>query len=132
MRKVLIAIGTTGLDVHDVCDEIHSQVRRRAKEPVECIVKNWNEIVGPAGQYDLAVLYGLDEHYKKKGHLFAKTVRHAIGPTTKFLIIPGWNKILFDREMMGEMYDAAYLSRGNFVEAAIVILEMLAEAKTAP
>lgn len=128
MKKVLLVLGTGGVDMYDLPDFYLKKLG------IECVNERWDKITGPPGRYDLAILFGLADKDKKKAHLFAGTVRRAIGPNTKFLIVSKWNSLLITQEQMRELYDAEYFPRNSLMLNLVdVVLEMLGQkAKTAP
>lgn len=124
MKKVLLAIGTSNFDLHDLCDALKER-------GVECTIRHWNGISDPPGHYDLAVLFGLTE-YRVVAEKYASTVREAIGKETTFLIVSTWDPAGMAHPMK-EKYDAQYLRRHEPIRNLLAaVLEMLDEAKTAP
>lgn len=127
-KKVLLVLGTGGIDMYDL-PEFYLR-----KMGIECVNERWDRISGPPGRYDLAVLFGLDDRDRNKAHLLAGTVRRAIGPHVKLLIVSKWGGLLITQEHMKELYGAEYFPRNSPLPAlADLVLSMLAEdAKTAP
>lgn len=122
--RVLVAKGTTFFDVYDLCEALNEL-------GVECVTVRWNEIEGPPGRYDLAVLFGLS-HNRDVADTYASTVRAAIGGSTPLLIVSQWSRKDMAQPMK-EKYGAEYQVRGQPTRNLLaVVLDMLEDAKAAP
>jgi hypothetical protein len=127
MKKVLIVKGTTRFDVYELRDMLRSR-------GIACVDCRWDEVGGFPDEYDLAVHFGLDDWEKNKAHLFLSTVRRAVGPDAKLLVVSQWDRVLMTKEHLKEKYGAEYFSRGDsHLTLLDTVLGMLKEeAKTAP
>jgi hypothetical protein len=123
--RVLIAKGTISFDVYDLSDML-------AERGIDCVVCRWDDIDGPPGRYDAAVLFGLSQNLDV-ADMYAGAVRKAIGPRTRLLVVTGWDRRRIENAII-EKYDAEYFSRDcSNLTLLGVVLDMLAEdAKTAP
>jgi hypothetical protein len=124
MKKVLVAIGTSHFDPHDLCDAL-------LERGVECTIRHWNAVRDPPGHYDLAVLFGLTE-YRAKADLYAGTVRAAIGGGTPLVVVSSWSPAIMALHMK-EKFNAEYQTRHGPIQTLLdTVLKMLQESKTAP
>lgn len=124
MKKVLIVIGTSHFDPHDLCDTLKEQ-------GIDCAIRPWNGIIDPPGHYDLAVLFGLTE-YRSVADKYVSTVRTAIGPQTPLLVVSSWSPSAM-AAYMKETYNAEYIVRhGPITHLLEKALSMMRESKTAP
>lgn len=121
--RVLVVIGTSGFDVHDLCEAL-------AQKGIDCSICHWNAIVDPPGHYDLAVLFGLTEH-KVNADLYAGTVRKAVGETP-LIVVSTWLPRIMAAHMK-EAHNAEYLHRhGPLLDLVDTVVSMLAQSKKAP
>lgn len=118
MSKVLVVIGTGGhFDTTDLPDALRDR-------GVEYDTIWWNKLAGVAGKYDVAVLLGLSSS-RDGADLRVRTVRAAVGPGTKLLVVSSWGRSIM-AELMKQKYDAEYLGRdGPDIILTDTVLKML-------